>query len=194
MRPPGQPRSSRSRQMIQLLRQEFVYAEKRVRDILFEEIDAALGASDSPPIVSKLARDAASRGRARSQEAGFEFQNWDTASKATINAMLGARALLTLDGRPIPLTVAAQATPVAGLVPGFRDVTESHLLELLIGKLGDITARDHVALAHALFRQFDKSVAMEDMEDRVAHLLAGLAGRVTVTRGGAYCVLDCPVE
>ena len=48
--------------------------------------------------------------------------------------------------------------------------TEAYLIEFLIAKLGDISIRDHKALAHALFRQFDPSVSMEDLEDRVDRL------------------------
>ncbi len=63
------------------------------------------------------------------------------------------------------------------------------MLEFLIRTLGDVTTRDHRALAHALFRQFDRSIPMEDFEDRVAILLATLAGRVTLRDDGTYAVL-----
>ena len=104
--------------------------------------------------------------------------------------MLAAQALLGRDGAPIPVSIAAQATEAAALVPGFRDVTEAYLLEAIIRRTGDVTPRDHTALAHALFRQFDPSVPMEDMEDRVVFLLAMLADRVAVTEGCVYYVLD----
>src|SRR5689334_10452658 len=137
--PQSNSRPSRSRQMVNTLRQEFVYSEKRVRDIIFREIEATLQERQSPVILSRLTREAASRGRVRSQQAGFDFSNWDTASKATVNAMLGAGALLARDSRPIALTISAQATEVAKLIPGFEDITEAYLLELLIRKLGDVS-------------------------------------------------------
>lgn len=184
-------KNSRSRQMVECLRKEFVYSEKRVRDILFQEIQAMLSHErPKPMIVSRLIRDAAARARRRAQEIGFDFAGWDTASKATVNAMLGAGVLLTPNGEQIPLTIAAQATEVGGIVDSFVDLTEAYLLDVLIRRLGDVTVRDHTALAHALFRQFDPTIAMEDMEDRVAVLLAMLWDRVAVTEGGTYCAVE----
>jgi hypothetical protein len=182
---------SRSRQMVEFLRREFIYTEKRARDFLFREIESLLGGSGPLPM-AKLTREAAARAGQCAEQAGYGFSIWDTAARATVNAMLGARVLLACDTQPIPLTVAARATPVAGLAQDYRDVTEAYLLELLIRGLGDVTARDHTALAHALFRQFDRSVPMGDLEDRVVCLLARLSERVAVTEGGAYVALANP--
>ena len=60
------------------------------------------------------------------------------------------------------------------------------LVEFLILTLGDVTTHDHTALAHALFRQFDPSVSMEDLEDRVVMLLARLADRIAIGADGSY--------
>jgi hypothetical protein len=175
----------RSRQMIGALRQEFLYSEKRARDILFREIEA-ISQFRSPITVAKLTREAAARGRERARQVGYDFSNWDNASKATINAELGAGVLLSQFGRPIPLSIAAPATEVTALAEQFQDRTEAHLLEVVIRKLGDVTTRDHKALAHALFRQFDPRVSIDDLEDRVATLLASLVGRVALAEGGTY--------
>ncbi len=78
----------------------------------------------------------------------------------------------------IPPGITAQATPVAGLRDGYQDITEAFLLETVVRRLGDVTTRDHRSLAHALFRQFDRDVPIEDLEDRVVILLAQLADRI----------------
>ena len=62
------------------------------------------------------------------------------------------------------------------------------MIEFLIEKLGDVSTRDHKALAHALFRQFDPSISMEDFEDRVVILLATLADRLVLYDNGTYAV------
>jgi hypothetical protein len=129
-------------------------------------------------ILSRLTREAATRARYQALRSGFEFHQWDTASKAVVKAMLFAGVLLDQQGRQIPPGITAQATPVAGLRENYRDVTEAFLLKVLIQRLGDVTTRDHRALAHALFRQFDRDVPIEDMEDRVVILLAQLADSV----------------
>jgi hypothetical protein len=176
--------------MVDLLRRGFIYSEKRARDILFLEIEAIL--AESPASVSRLTREAAARARNIAQQAEYILSSWDTTGKATVNAMLGAGVLLGVDGQPIPMNIAAPAAQAVGLAEGFRDTTEAFLLEFLIRKLGDVTARDHTALAHALFRQFDRSVAIEDLEDRLVILLASLSDRVTMGEGGMYRVLAGP--
>jgi len=171
--------------MINVLRQEFLYSEKRARDILFDEIEGILRHSETPIMLSRLTREAAARAQERGRNVGYDLSNWNTAAKATINAMLGAGVLLDQNGNPIPLTIAAPAAEAARLVDRFQDLTEAYLLEVVIRKMGDITARDHNALAHALFRQFDRAVPIEDLEDRVVMLLASLSERI-VLAGGTY--------
>jgi hypothetical protein len=184
---PGANRFSRSRQMVNALRKQFLYSEKRARDILFREIEAILQEVGSPVTVSQLTREASSRGRRRGQETGYVLPKWDTAGKATINAMLRAGALLGPGGQAIAFGIAAPATRVVGLAGRFEDLTEAYLLETVIRELGDVTTRDHTALAHALFRQFDRGVPLEDLEDRVVALAASLSQRVALTEGGIYC-------
>lgn len=189
---PGALGSARSLQMINCLRDRFLYSEKRARDMVFRSLENIIGRSTTGSrhlIVSRLSREAASDARREAQRIGFEFSNWDTASKAVINAMLAAGVLLTDNDARIPEGIAALGTKIAGLKEGYRDRTEAYLLEFLIRTLGDVTTRDHRALAHALFRQFDRSIPMEDFEDRVAILLGTLAGRVTLRENGAYAVL-----
>jgi len=187
----GPGRFSRSKQMINCLRDGFLYSEKRVRDILFREVEAVLcDPAATPMIVSRLVRSVAGRARQEATQTGFDFANWDTAGKAVVNSMLGAGVLLAADGTSIPLTITAQATEVSGVVEGYADYTEAYLLEYLIRKLGNVTARDHTALAHAMFRQFDPNVPMEDLEDRVVLLLAALQHRVVLGEDGAYSALE----
>jgi hypothetical protein len=170
--------------MIDSLRKEWLYSEKRPRDLLFTAIERLIG--ERPPLmVSQLGREAALLARQLSTEAGFEFENWDAAARAVMKTLLMARALRTPDDRVIEFNIAAHAALVGGLRDDYRDATEAFLLQFLIGRLGDITTRDHTALAHALFRQFDARVPVEDLEDRVVILLARLADRVVLS-GDTY--------
>jgi hypothetical protein len=175
--------------MCDCLRKEFMYSEKRARDVLFRVIEqivseTARGGS-GPQILSRLTREAVSRARHVADASGFGFGNWETAGRAVINAMLGAGTLLTPAGEPIVPGITAQATPVGALKDGYQNITEAYLLQILIERLGDVTTRDHTALAHALFRQFDRGVPLEDLEDRVVILLARLADEVELA-GDVY--------
>jgi hypothetical protein len=178
--------------MVHCLRNRFLYSEKRARDMVFRAIEDILeqnGTGARYLIVSRLTREAANNARREAERSGFEFSNWDTACRAVINAMLAAGVLLTENGAGIPAGIAALGTRSSGLKDGYRDLTEAYLLEFLIRTLGDVSTRDHKALAHALFRQFDRSIPMEDFEDRVAILLAMLDGRVTLRENGTYAAL-----
>jgi hypothetical protein len=171
------------------MRRELLYSEKRPRDFMFAAIDELLHEPGrDATILSRLTRDATACARRRAAVAGVEFGNWDTVGKAVVRAMLGAGALLTPRGEVIPPGVEALATPVGSVRETFRDLTESFLLEFVIGRLGDVTVRDHTALAHALFRQFDPNVSMADQEDRVAILLARRSDRIAL-RGQHYALL-----
>jgi hypothetical protein len=182
-------RFTRSGQIVDCMRRELLYSEKRPRDFMFAAIDELLHEPGrDATILSRLTRDATARARRRATVAGVEFGNWDTAGKAVVRAMLGAGALLTPRGEVIPPGVEALATPVGSARETFRDLTESFLLEFVIGRLGDVTVRDHTALAHALFRQFDPNVSMADQEDRVAILLARRSDRIEL-RGQHYALL-----
>jgi hypothetical protein len=139
-----------------------------------------------PVMLSRLVRAAATQAAREAGEQGFEFENWATAARAVVHAMLGARVFLTHGGREITPGVAAHAARVIALKDEYRDDTEAYLLETLIRRLGDVTLRDHVALAHALFRQFDRSIPIDEMEDRVVVLLARLSGRVELRDDGTY--------
>jgi hypothetical protein len=170
--------------MIDSLRKEWLYSEKRPRDLLFTAIEQLI--RERPPMmVSQLGREAALLARQLSAEAGVAFENWDAAARAVMKTLMMARALRTPDGHAIEFNIAAHAAIVGGLADDYRDRAEAFLLQYLIGRLGDVTTRDHTALAHALFRQFDARVPIEDLEDRVVILLARLADRVVLS-GDAY--------
>jgi hypothetical protein len=182
-------KSGRSAQMIECLRRAVLYTEKRVRDRIFVAVELTLADYLVPPILSKLVRDTASHARHEAGKEGFAYSNWEIAARATSNAMLGARTFLTHTGEPVEPGMRAQGTKIVSLKQDFRELTEEFLLEFLIDKLGDIGPRDHIALAHALFRQFDVRVPIGDLEDRVVMLLASLSNRVMLREDGTYAVM-----
>jgi hypothetical protein len=191
-RPAGVEKFNRSAQMVERLRRDILYTEKRVRDRLFTAIETALAKSPEPPMLSRLVRESAHHARRQAAQDDFLFSNWEIAARAVSNAMLGARTFLAPNGTALEPGLRAQATIVASLKDGYRDLTEAYLLEFLITRLADVSARDHVALAHALFRQFDSRVPIADLEDRVVLLLATLHDRITLREDGTYSLLYEP--
>jgi len=178
---------TRSREMTDCLRKELLYSEKRPRDTMFRAIEQLLAEQESTRhhrILASLTREAAARAQA-DPSASTAAVRWDVTSRTVIKAMIGAEVLITPDGRPIRAGITAQATPVAVVRDGYQDLTEAFLLETLIHRLNDVTTRDHRALAHALFRQFDRGVPLAELEDRVVLLLARLDDRVEL-KGDRY--------
>jgi hypothetical protein len=171
--------------MVNCLKSEVLYSDKRARDLIFNAVEQALDEETGPMIVSRLTREAVSRARAEADRSQFAFSSWETTGRAVINAMLCAGVLLTPERTPIRRDVGAHAALVGDLSEHYRDATEAFLIEFLIRRMADITTRDHTALAHALFRHFDDRVPMDYFEDRVAILIASLADRVEL-RGDQY--------
>lgn len=184
------PRFARSRQMVSCLRNQLLYSEKRARDVLFRVIHGLLvERPDGGLMVTRLTREAARVAKQVSEQTGYEFSNWTAAASAVVKALLCSGSLLSSAGEPIAFGVSAHAAPAGSLRDDYEDRTEASLLEVLLLRLGDVTPRDHTALAHALFRQFDRNIPRENLEDRVAILLARLADRV-VMEGDTYVVRD----
>jgi hypothetical protein len=172
------------------MREALLYSEKRPRDLLFDIVERIVTTPRADELmVVTLTREAATQAAGEARSAGIEFANWTTAAMAVVRAMLGSESLLDERGRPIPTGVTANAARVGGLVRDFRDRTEAFLLEFLLQRLGDVRLRDHTALAHALFRQFDRRIPVHTLEERVAILVARLADRVTL-EGDRY--VACP--
>ncbi len=181
---PPQRRFARSGRMIECLRSEWLYSEKPSRDVLFSVIRHLV--RDHPPMmVAQLSREAAGRGRDVAARAGRTFDNAEAVTRAVVKTLLMSGALRSPDGDAIPFDVAAQAAVVGKLTDDFEDRAEAFLLEFVIGRLGDVTPGDHRALAHALFRQFNARVSIDELEDRVAVLLARLRDRIALA-GDAY--------
>jgi hypothetical protein len=184
-------RNVRCAQMVQTLRKGFLYSEKRARDFLFAAIERLLK-SGPPVLLLRLTRTAADVARIEAEAAGFEFSNWNVASRAVANAMLHAEVLVTPSGNTVKTGLSGQATPIGSLRPDYIDRTEAYMIWYLIGELGDVCQHDHKALAHALFRQFDSRVPMQDFEERTVILIASMADVISLDSKGRYSLTSAP--
>jgi hypothetical protein len=168
--------------MVECLRGKFLYCEKRARDFIFDAVEEIIKRARGRRLrLHRLRRFSTDLARKNALARGYGFLNWEIGTKTTLHAMLRAGALQTHPNHSVSPHFRVETLEITGLLPDFRDRTESFLLGFIIQELGDVTTRDHTALAHALFRQFDPSVSREDMEDRVTFLLARLAGTVAST-------------
>jgi hypothetical protein len=188
METPARPEYARSAQMAAALRQSFLYSEKRARDCVFAAVESTLRNSKSEPTLATLTRDSLQAARIYAKSIHYNLLNSEIVTRAVFNAMLRAGVLLGLDRQPLSVGLRAYAARVSALTPAFRDETESFLIEFLIGALGDIGSRDHLALAHVLFRQFDATIPMADLEDRLVALLGTMSDRIELRDNGTYAI------
>ena len=184
----GKSEYARSAQLASVLRTAFLYSEKRARDCVFAAAETVLMTAAPPPTLATLIRSTLQAARDRASLIQYELLNSETVTRAVFNAMLRADVLLDLEGSPILMDLRAYATRVRSLAPDFRIQTEAFLLEFLIGTLGNIGTRDHLALAHVLFRQFDPNVPVTDLEDQLVTLLAAMDERIELSPSGLYSV------
>lgn len=182
----GKTEYARSAQMASVLRGAFLYSEKRARDCVFAAAETVLMTAAPAPTLATLIRSTLQAARDRARLIQYDLLNSETVTRAVFNAMLRADVLLSVDGNSIRVDLRAYAARVRSLAPDFRTQTEAFLLEFLIGTLGDIGTRDHLALAHVLFRQFDPNVPMTDLEDRLVILLAAMDDRIQLSHAGLY--------
>jgi hypothetical protein len=180
--------SSRCSQLVNRLRESYLYTEKRPRDLLFTTIEGLVPHHRPPLILSRVIREAATIAQHAADAMGVKCANWNVASRAVVNAMLLADVFTTPHRAPVQAGIAALATRVTGVCEDFRDLTEASLILFLVQQVGDLTPCDHLALAHALFRQFDAMVPIGDLEDRVVILLASLSDRIALNESGIYFV------
>jgi hypothetical protein len=174
--------------MAAVLRAGFLYSEKRARDCVFTALERTLANASEPPTLATLTRSTLQEARLEATRIRYDLVNSEIVTRAVFNAMTRAGVLLGTDGHPLVLSVRSYAARVASLKRSFRDDTECFLLEYLIQTLGDVGTRDHLALAHVLFRQFDIAIPMADLEDRVVTLLDTMSDRLELRGGRTYAI------
>ena len=188
METPRRAEYGRSAQMAAVLREDFLYSEKRARDCVFAAAEKTLSNAKEPPTLATLIRSTLLAARLEAARIRYDLLNSEIVTRAVFNAMVRAGVLLGAGGQPIAMGIGSHAARVSLLRHSFRDDTERFLLEYLIRTLGDVGTRDHLALAHALFRQFDIAVPMTDLEDRVVTLLDTMSDRIELRGGRTYAM------
>jgi hypothetical protein len=127
--------------MIQCLREQLLYSEKRMRDILFRGARVAVNTrfrDGSTVSLSRLTREMEFFGRVMGEREGIEANaDWETAAKAVVNTMV--RAGVLLGRRRLPV-LAGNGAPVTDLAEDFESRCEAFLVEFLMCRLGDAAA------------------------------------------------------
>jgi len=160
-----------------------IFCEKRERDIFFEALSRILEKSPEP--ISRLRRELPKVAEGIAKERGVPSTDYRRIVNVFLKLLLVSGVLLGPNGSVIKRNVSAEAAPVAKLDSSAGDKVEQYMLEQILRK-SDVKDREHWQLALAIFRQFDQSVEIDGMLDRVATLIAALGQRFILTDDGTY--------
>jgi hypothetical protein len=173
----------RSAEFRKRLTDQGLFCEKRERDILFEALSRIL--KQSPKPISKLRRELPKVAQDIANERGVSCADFKRVVNFFLKLLLMSGVLLSPSGEVVARNVRAEAAPVARVDDSALDRMEQYMLEQILKK-SDVKDREHWQLAHAIFRQFDQSVEIDGMLDRVASLIAALGHRFILTDDGRY--------
>jgi hypothetical protein len=186
-RPKTAPTYARSGELIKCLENRKIYCEKRVRDIFFQILEETTKQGNKLTVARLQQEFVSQAGQISDSRLNLEPRKWDKAANYMVKLLLLSEVLHDDQSQAIKRSdPAAMSKPVHGVAEGFRDVAEAYLLLCLVKDLGNITEDDHRAIAHALFRQFDQSVPLIDLEERVALLFALLKDEISKDEEGRY--------
>jgi len=182
-KPSTAPVYGRSAEFRKRLTDQGLFCEKRERDILLDALLRIL--EQSPKPISKLRRELPKVAQDIANERGVCCADFKRIVNFFLKLLLMSRVLLSPGGEVIARSVSAEAAPVAEVDDSALDRMEQYMLEQIL-KESDVKDREQWQLAHAIFRQFDQSVEIDGMLDRVATLIAALGNRFILTDDGRY--------
>lgn len=187
-RPTTAPVYARTAEFRKRLTDLGIFCEKRDRDILFEALARLLKQSPCP--ISRLRRELPIVAGEIAKERGLlDVPEFKRTVNFFLKLLLMSGVLLNQDNKVIRRNLEAEATSVARVDDSALDKAEQYLLEQIMKK-SDVKDREHWQLALAIFRQFDQSVEIAGMLDRVASLIGSLKDRFVLTEDGTYECTD----
>jgi hypothetical protein len=181
--PAAGPVHARSAEFRKRLTDLGIFCEKRERDILFEALTRVLLQSAHP--ISRLRRELPKVAAEVAQERGVSCTEFKRIVNFFLKLFLMSEVLVGKNGEVIRRNVGAEAATVASLKDSALDRAEEYMIEQILKK-SDVKDREHWQLAHAIFRQFDQSVEIDGMLDRIATLISALGKHFILADDGTY--------
>jgi len=163
-----------------------VYCPKAQRTLLFVALRSCFASSQGSKTLLQLTREVrklAAEGTSKMR--GFPF--WHAATEGMVTMLLKAGVLKDDAGGPVSDGPFARGTLIAGFDEPLEDRCEAFLLETAINLLKNVTKRDRVSLAHALFWDGPGS-ERDEVEDRFEHVFRLLADRFAEKADGTWQV------
>jgi hypothetical protein len=176
----------RTAEIVKALKNAGVYSPNPQRDHLFKALRSCLPQGSQPRTLLQLTREIR-RAATESASAIEKFPFWHPATEGMVCMLMGAGVLLNEAGHPIASGPFARGSQVASFDEPLEDRCEAFLLETAITSMKDVTKRDRMALAHALFWDSTQN-DLDRVEDRFEHIFNMLADRLVETTEGIWSV------
>jgi hypothetical protein len=179
----------RTQLIIKTLKEAGVYTPKPQRDALFSALRSCVVAEGEPKTLLQVSREIRTHASKNLDVGTADFPYWHPATEGFIGMLLGAGVLKDGSDSWVKEGLFARGSRIRSFKEPLEDTCEAFLLETAVKRVRDITKRDRIPLAHALF--WGGAYGDRDkVEDRLQEVQQLLAERLFETQDGVWDVQD----
>jgi len=143
----------------------FVYSPNNIRRYAFSAIRQIMKDGVKDQTVAHFMREVKKGAMAEAQKDSVSYQPWKATMDEIQQMLLSSKALVGAGEKPITAGLHARGTQLISIVNNFEDLCELFLLKVLIEKM-QLTPKDRVSVAHALFKEGSKK-DYDELEERL---------------------------
>jgi hypothetical protein len=170
--------------MISILNNAFVYSPNNIRRYVFSAISGIRneGTAGKNWTVAQFMKEVKDRAMAEAQKASVPYKHWKATMDAILEMLLAAKAMIGPGEKAITRGLHARGTQLVSIIDNFEDACELFLLKVLIQKM-QLTSKDRVSIAHALFKE-GSTKDYDKLEERLDALFVLLGNELSEAQDG----------
>jgi hypothetical protein len=182
--PPANKGKARTQEMISILNNAFVYSPNNIRRYVFSAISGIRneGTAGKNWTVAQFMKEVKDRAMAEAQKASVPYKHWKATMDAILEMLLAAKAMIGPGEKAITRGLHARGTQLVSIIDNFEDACELFLLKVLIQKM-QLTSKDRVSIAHALFKE-GSTKDYDKLEERLDALFVLLGNELSEAQDG----------
>jgi hypothetical protein len=179
---PAAKRKARTKEMISILNQAFFYSPCKIRRYVFSAIGMIKTGGLQKVTVAQFMKDVKDRAMKAAEKDAVEYKSWRATLGAIEEMLLAAKTLIGPGDIPITRGLHARGTQLVSIVDNFEDLSELFLLKTLIQKM-QLTSKDRVPIAHALFKEGSEK-EYDKLEERLNALFTLMGDELAESEDG----------
>jgi hypothetical protein len=185
---PANKGKARTQEMISILNKSFVYSPNNIRRYVFSAINSfKKEGTVRNGTVAQFMKDIKERAMAEAQKESVAYKHWKATMDAILEMLLAAKVLIGPGDQAVTRGLHARGTQLVSIIDNFEDECELFLLKVLIQKM-QLTSKDRVSIAHALFKEGSKK-EYDKLEERLDALFTLLGSELSESQDGTI-ILD----